>query len=50
MEDGVIALGNELARAVEIIMNPVVSQADRMEAYVACERYLNKQFNKKNLI
>lgn len=39
MEDGgVIELGNELARAVEIIMNPVVSQADRMEAYVACER------------
>lgn len=40
MEDNneVAALGNELARAVEIIMTPNVDQQARMEAYVACER------------
>lgn len=39
MNNEVIALANELARAVEIIMAPNVSQPERMEAYVACERF-----------
>lgn len=32
------ALANELALAVEVIMNPQASQQSRMEAYVACEK------------
>lgn len=42
MEDAnteVVALANELARAVEIIMTPNVEHTSRMEAYVACERF-----------
>ena len=35
----VAALAVELARAVEVTMDPTASQQDRMEAYVACERY-----------
>lgn len=31
-------LAAELARAVELTMNPSVSQNDRLEAYNACER------------
>lgn len=33
------ALAAELARAVELTMNPSISQNDRLEAYTACERY-----------
>lgn len=35
----VTALVNELAQAIEIIMNPNTRQQSRMEAYVACERF-----------
>lgn len=34
------ALASELARAVELIMNPTTSPEARKEAYEACERYL----------
>lgn len=34
-------LANELATAIEITLNPNVSQQSRMEAYVACEKYVN---------
>lgn len=35
----VVALGTELARAVEVTMDVRVQQSSRMEAYVACERF-----------
>lgn len=35
----VVGLANELARAVKITMDPAASQAARMDAYVACERF-----------
>lgn len=38
MESDVASLAKELARAVEITMNPTASHHSRMEAYVACER------------
>lgn len=36
------AIATELATAVEITLNPQVSQQARMEAYVACEKYVLK--------
>lgn len=33
------ALANELAVAVEVTMNPSASQQQRMDAYIACEKY-----------
>ncbi|XP_055372333.1 exportin-5 [Condylostylus longicornis] len=33
------ALANELAQAIEVIMNPVTPQTNRMEAYIACEQF-----------
>lgn len=38
MENDVIQLANELSVAVELIMDPNVSQQQRMDAYVACEK------------
>lgn len=38
MDNDVIHLANELSVAVELIMDPNVSQQARMEAYVACEK------------
>lgn len=39
MENDVIRLAGELSVAVEVIMNPNVSQQQRMDAYIACEKY-----------
>lgn len=35
----VVALADELAKAVELIMHPSTTQQARMEAYMACERF-----------
>jgi hypothetical protein len=34
----IAVLAGELAQAIEITMNPMVNQEQRMEAYVACEK------------
>lgn len=34
-----VDLAKDLAMAVEITMNPEASQQQRMEAYIACEKY-----------
>lgn len=39
MENDVIRLAGELSVAVEVIMDPNVSQQARMDAYIACEKY-----------
>ena len=39
------AIATELATAVEITLNPEVNQQTRMEAYVACEKYINIHCN-----
>lgn len=36
----VMGLAAELAHAVDLIMSPDTSQQSRMEAYVACEKYI----------
>lgn len=33
-------LASELATAIEITLNPNATQQSRMEAYVACEKYV----------
>lgn len=38
MENDVIRLAGELSVAVEVIMDPNVSQQARMDAYIACEK------------
>lgn len=40
MENDVIRLAGELSVAVEVIMDPNVSQQARMDAYIACEKYV----------
>lgn len=54
MENDVIRLAGELSVAVEVIMNPNVSQQARMDAYIACEKYESLLFIhclvKKNLL
>lgn len=47
-ENDVIRLAGELSVAVEVIMNPNVSQQARMDAYVACEKYV-QFFNRPKL-
>lgn len=37
-ENDVIRLASELSVAVEVIMDPNISQEARMDAYVACEK------------
>lgn len=37
----VMMLGGELARAVEVIMNPITTQQARKEAEEACEKYVD---------
>lgn len=44
MENDVIRLAGELSVAVEVIMNPNVSQQARMDAYVACEKWVFIQY------
>lgn len=39
MGNDVIRLAGELSVAVEVIMDPNVSQQARMDAYIACEKY-----------
>lgn len=43
-------LAAELARAVEVTMSPTASQAQRMEAYVACEKYVKDDCIVKNVL
>lgn len=38
LENDVIRLASELSVAVEVIMDPNVSQQARMDAYIACEK------------
>lgn len=40
VEPSLSSLAMELATAVEITLNPQASQQARMEAYVACEKYV----------